>query len=195
MRGIHGDFGNNEPEQLRLYYTLDTTLPTDASIPYERPIVLEETTWVRVAIYTRKQKIGEHGALFQKGKRSSVIDLAHGNKILELDVPIGPFHSKIIGMWQEGESMYDFGENGECIRVLANGLEQPIGYWWYDFPLDFFEAQDYAGTGEIWFLSGERQSMRLLTQEGDTLELDNAAKGLSTAYGGSDKIQFRQIKQ
>ena len=181
-------WGKIEPEELEIYYTLDTTVPTRASCKYEMPFVIRETTYVKVAVYKGKNRLGEHSGFFLKGEKEKVIDRTHGNKVLNLEKPLGPFAKEIIGEWQEGENKYYFEEDGRLIRLLDNNMKQEIGHWWYDFPIDYLEAQDYAGTGEIWFISGEKQSLRLLTQEAKQLEIDNSQKALSTAYGSQQVL-------
>ena len=76
--------------------------------------------------------------------------------------------------------------------MLDGTTEQKLGYWWYDFPVDTFEAQEYAGCGEIWFSSGEKERISLLTQEAKSLLLENGQGGLGTAYGYQTEILLQK---
>lgn len=189
QKAIWGEIDN---EKLDLYYTLDTTEPTKTSCKYEQPLLINQTTYIKIAIYGGEQKIGEHSAFFFKGEKEKVVDLTHSNKVLNLEKPLGPFAKQIVGEWREGENKYYFESDGRFMRILENNIRQEVGNWWYDFPVDYFEAQEYAGTGEIWFISGEKQKFRLLTQEAKEIEIDNRKKGLSTAYGSQEVIVLKR---
>lgn len=154
------------------------------------PIVLQETTVVKARIYTMDELLFDIEATFYKGEREKVIDLAHGNKVLNLDKPVGPFAPEMVGIWHDGQFDYDFKGDGTLTRVLNAQQEQSIGYWWYDFPLDPFEAQTYAGQGEIWFHTGEKSPMKMVSQEGQEVILDNHNKAIRRARSYPEEIVF-----
>ncbi len=94
----------------------------------------------------------------------------------------------LIGQWTAGSYRYIFKADGRLFRIIGE-LEEKLGYWWYDFPVDNFEAQDYAGTGEVWFTSGEKRKMTLGTQEGKELIIELRG-AIGTAYGSSNELKL-----
>lgn len=132
------------------------------------------------------------GALI-KGIRPPYVDLIHGNREVTSDVPAGPFSDKMTGTWKMGEQLLEFHSDGCLDLAISNDNKQKVGYWWYDFPVDVFEAQEYAGTGEIWFLSGERAVLRMETQQAETVIIDNREFGFHTAYVKEEQLLIRRV--
>ncbi|SHH42427.1 glycoside hydrolase family 2 TIM barrel-domain containing protein [Clostridium grantii] len=178
-------------EPVEIFYTVDGTQPTEKSRRYTKSFEINESTVVKAAVYSAYKFLGTIEGLFIKGEKEKVMDLTHGNKDLNLEYPIGPFAKQLAGKWNDGEFVFEFRENGEFVRILEVG-EQPLGMWWYDYPLDHFEAQDYAGTGEIWLKSGEKCTIALKTQEGKGLTVDNSEGGIGTSFGHKKIIELNK---
>lgn len=180
-------------ESPEIYVTTDGTAPDHReSCRYRQPFSISETTLVQAEIYWGKNRIFCLQQLLIKGELPPVIDLAHRNKELHLSTPAGPFARQLEGLWSDGSFDFRFHPGGELTRVLDGTTEQKLGYWWYDFPVDTFEAQEYAGCGEIWFSSGEKERISLLTQEAKSLLLENGQGGLGTAYGYQTEILLQK---
>lgn len=130
-------------------------------------------------------------SVFKKEKEPQFIDLTHGNRELLSEVPAGPFAQKLWGYWKSDEYLLEFKSDGVVLQI-SEFNERAIGWWWYDFPVDFFEAQEYTGTGEIWFHTGEKQKIKLLYEDQDKLVLDNSKQGFATAFGYSKEIIFKR---
>ncbi len=183
-------------QDIAVYYTTDLSEPNinnASAIRYAGGFSVSETTHVKAAVYISDATVMYLECTFTKGVRDKVIDLTHGNKVLNLDRPLGPFSEKMVGTWSDGGFNLLFKPDGSLVRLLDGSTEQHLGYWWYDFPVDYFEAQDYAGTGEIWFLSGEKETFHMVTQEAREVVIDNSQKAIATAYGFAKEI--RLVKQ
>ncbi|MGL1890710.1 MAG: DUF4982 domain-containing protein [Spirochaetaceae bacterium] len=159
---------------------------------YKEPIKLSDSSKVVIKVYNNKKLIDKIQSSFIKGERDKVIDLAHGNKVLNLKQTVGPFSEKLFGYWTDGQFTFNFKEDGLIERVIDKNNTQKLGSWWYDFPLDFLEVPNYAGQGEIWFDSGEKNSISMLDQRCIELELDNTNGSISTAYGFNKKLILRR---
>lgn len=162
---------------------------------YVDAIEVDETTHIQAKIIVAGHVLFDMTALFTKKEKEKVIDLAHGNRVLNLDVPVGPFSDKMVGLWTDGQFSYRFSEGGLVSRIINQEQEQGIGHWWYDFPFDAFEAQEYAGQGEIWFDSGEHNKIAMITQEANEVKLDNSNGAIGTAYGHSSEITLKRIME
>ncbi len=187
------DFNDNGcSEEFEIRYTLDGNSVTDKSSLYNGKITVKDTTVISAALFKDGKPIITLTDTIFKGEPEKIIDLNHLNYDLDTEKPLGPFAKQIVGRWSDGHFDYLFEENGEVKRKVSNDNHQLLGYWWYDYPLDFLEAPDYAGTGEIWFISGEKSTLTLETQEAQSLNLDNRNKAISTAFGSSDLINFKR---
>lgn len=184
---VAGEASAQKP--VEIYFTTDGTASEHReSCRYCGPFRIEETTRIRAEIDWDGEPALVLDQVFVKGTLPPVVDLAHGNKELNLSRPAGPFSEKMEGLWSDGSFDFLFCPGGELKRVLGGADDQHLGYWWYDFPVDAFEAQEYAGCGEIWFASGEKQKISMVTQQADRLVLENEQGGLGTAYGYQKQI-------
>ena len=120
-----------------------------------------------------------------------MVDLAHLNYAPDTARPVGPFAREVAGEWESGGFSYRFAPDGTLERLLP-GSSQLLGCWWYDYPEDAFEAKDYAGTGEIWFLTGERCSLSLTAQQNGQLVMDNS-QGAISAFGSRGEVIFQRV--
>lgn len=161
--------------------------------PYSKPMFINRTTHVEVKIYDKHNLLFHITSLFVKGKREKVIDLTHGNRIVNLEVPQGPFAREVSGFWTDGQFTFNFKPDGRLVRVLSTNQEQPLGYWWYDFPIDPFEFEDYAGQGEIWFDSGEKNACQLVTQAGNAIRIHNKNGAIRKAFNQQDELVFYRL--
>lgn len=174
----------------KVYYTLNGN--SEERMEYINPFILAKTTTVVVEVELEGGVVLEYTELFYQGEKPKVVDLVHRNKVLELDRPVGPFANQMVGSWSDGSFDFVFAENGELYRSLTDSDKQPLGYWWYDYPVDFFEAQEYAGTGEIWLLTGEKIAIQMLTQEGKEVEIDNQEGAIRSAYGFESRVTLKR---
>lgn len=163
---------------------------------YSAPFWLEQTARVTIQIRQGERWVGELSARFCRGKAPVYLDRAHGNEEIQSELPPGPFSDKLFGRWRlaGGETVFRFDEDGTVCLETGDGPGQKLGGWWYDFPVDWLEAQDYAGTGEIWFSSGERQPIRLLSQAADRLEMDNRQFAFSTEFSREERIELEKME-
>ncbi len=159
-------------------YTLDSSEPNANSPILENPITIHETTQVKVKVYKNNKELFYMCDIFVKGAPEPVIDTAHLNYLPDCKTPPGPFAKEICGTWESGGFNYSFEKDGVLNRLLGND-KQHIGHWWYDFPSDDFEAKDYAGTGQIWFLTGEKCKLALTKQKNGKLVMDNTEGAIS----------------
>ena len=184
-------FASPKIEVCEIFYCLhDNKKP---KILYTQPFEIKESTTIYVEVYKNDSKTLQFSERFVKGKKPPVVDLTHGNKLIDSAIPLGPFSDKICGVWNDGNFNLIFRENGELERYITSERTQLLGYWWYDFPVDFFEAQDYAGTGELWLNSGEKLAINLITQEGKELKVDNLTGAFGTAYGFEKTLTFTKL--
>lgn len=162
---------------------------------YEESIVLDCTAEVEVRIFQNGKLSGELHELFIRGKAPVFEDKIHGNCEVMSGIPLGPFSEKITGLWKmDGEEMtFSFSQDGKVSLLVNEKMEQQIGWWWYDFPVDKFEAQEYAGMGEIWFMSGEKEEICLLGQSADKLEIHNEQMALCTAFCKMKRILLKKV--
>ncbi|MFI3212486.1 MAG: glycoside hydrolase family 2 TIM barrel-domain containing protein [Eubacteriales bacterium] len=177
-----------------IYFTLDGTMPSKESDKYTDPIAINETVYCRAAFVNDEtdEVVLSLEQMMIKGEKSPVIDIEHLNYDLELEVPTGPYAPEVCGQFMAENSLYVFQESGELIRKTGS-VEENIGYWWYDFPADRLENPDYAGEGEIWFTSGEKNKIMFTTQQGRELLMENENKAISTAYNAKAQVQFKKI--
>ena len=176
-----------------IYYTTDLSEPDEHSTPYTGSFVITRTTAVKAVAYRKGARLLEMRELFFKGEREPAVDLIHGNKPQAEGKPCGPFSGKAQGQWSDGGFVFWFKEDGELIRRVGVDGEQKLGYWWYDYPADVSETPNHAGTGEIWYHSGEKAAIHMPTQAAEEIIIDNAAGALSTVYGFSKTITLRKI--
>jgi beta-galactosidase len=155
---------------------------------YKEPVELKDTTQIHARIYSEGVLVREQSQLFIKGEREKIIDLVHGNRVLDLDRTVGPFASKIAGLWSDGVSTYHFEEQGDFYRLLDEDEKQHMGTWWYDFPIDYLEVPDYAGQGEIWFNTGEKSALALKDQSAEELVLDNSSRAFRTLWNAPQEL-------
>ena len=162
---------------------------------YTGPIRLEKTARVAARVWVDGGLKGELCARFCRGAAPVYVDRAHGNEEVLGELPPGPFLEKITGRWRlaDGGGAFCFEPDG-TVFLEAGGQRQKLGGWWYDFPVDWLEAQGYAGTGEIWFCSGERQPIRLTSQAADRLEMDNRQLAFSTEFSRQEHIQLERME-
>lgn len=130
--------------------------------------------------------------IFIKGRPDPVRDEAHLNFEINKERPTGPFSEKVIGRWKAGEYQYEFQENGSLVRYVGK-FQETIGYWWYDFPVDCFETPDYAGTGEVWYITGEKNKMEFTDQSCTCLKLDNTNGAMAAAWKKEEELLFTRI--
>ena len=179
----------NAPGNCEIFFTTDGSEPAEESPRYAGPFYVETDTLVRALVKQGDQTLFMLEQAIVQGEREKVIDLAHGNRDVQTDHPVGPFSAKLSAYrWTDGSFGYVFNPDGTFARVLGENQSQQLGYWWYDFPVDEFEAKQYAGQGEIWYASGEKTTMRLESQDGLRLLIENQTRGFSTAYGFSKMI-------
>lgn len=157
---------------------------------YTESITIDKTTNVEVEIYCDDKPLFYMENVFTKGEKEKVVDLIHGNKVLNLEHPIGPFDEKMCGIWSDGEFDYDFKSNGTVVRMLGESQEQKIGFWWYDYPHDTFEDKEYAGQGEIWYDSGERSKIHMTTQQAKELILDNSNGAMGATFWFEEQVKL-----
>lgn len=162
---------------------------------YEESIALVQTAEVTIRIFRDGQLAGELRELFIRKKAPVFEDRIHGNCEAMGDVPFGPFADEITGMWESEEEgmVFSFSRDGKVSLLVNEKMEQQLGWWWYDFPVDKFEAQDYAGMGEIWFMSGEKEKIYLLGQSAEKLEIYNDQMALSTAFCKRERILLKKL--
>lgn len=160
-----------------IFYTTDGTVPTSSSRRYTGSFAITETTVVKMRVELDREPVLFLSEVFVKGRPEPVVDLAHLNYEVELERPAGPFSDKIVGSWRYDACEYIFYADGALERKIGSICEK-MGYWWYDFPSDFLETPDYAGTGELWLLSGERVSIHLSDQTARELVVDNREGGM-----------------
>ena len=165
--------GNLPAAVYEIYYTLDGSAPGRNSIPYRQTFEISETCTIRAVVIENGVELIQIEEEYQKGEKEKVIDLLHGNKKIEGIVKFpGPFSDRIVGDWTANDSSeYYFSEDGELYKRMGMIFKQVVGYWWYDFPADAFETPDYAGVGEVLWISGQKSSLALQTQKGDVLEM------------------------
>ncbi len=179
----------------RITYTLDGSEPTKNSAVYEKPIEIDATSLVKIKIYVDEVKMFYLSDTFIKGAPEPVIDIAHLNYLPDTDTPPGPFAKEICGEWGSDGFSYSFERSGVLNRMLGSDKQQ-IGHWWYDYPSDAFEAKDYAGTGEVWFLTGERCHLSLTAQKGGDLVMDNSKGAIKSLVVENNKmLVFKRYRQ
>jgi beta-galactosidase len=189
--------GNNESsrDKYEIFYTLDGSLPSRLSKPYTEPFVLNKTTRVRAVVYQNDKQIFLLEELFIKGIREPFIEQSHNVPVLKELPPGKPLSDKLAGLWSEKEwYCYSFEKDGSLYRVLNSQYKQLLGYWWYDFPSRDDGKDDNAGEGEIWFLSGEKQKMKLVNREANEFLLDNTQWGMGTIYDHQDEMRFSRFQ-
>ncbi len=188
--GVKNILANGESQSpCTIYYTLDGSTPDRRSTLYTHPFVIRETTCVKMVVYQGEEKIIAIQDLFTKGKPEPVIDRAHLNYTVLSDTPVGPFSEKLIGNWFSGGVLYRIQQDGKIFRVVGT-QETHLGYWWYDFPTDFLETPNYAGTGEIWFASGEKCHIEFENQQAKVFVMDNESKAIAATYCTEDRLVF-----
>lgn len=190
-RQISLDDGTEQPLVIR--YTLDGNQPDRNSTVYDAPFRISQTARVQMTVFSGNDCRLILSDVFIKGKPQPVIDLAHLNYVPDSEQPAGPFAGQITGEWQCGDFCYRFSKDGKFFRLIGKEQPQLLGYWWYDFPLDALEAQEYAGTGEIWFITGEKCCMNLKSQQATRLVIDNSSGAISTAYGSEQELWLEKI--
>lgn len=156
---------------------------------YKGAFNIAETSVIEMEVYKEGVKIISISDIFIKGRPEPVVDLTHLNYEVDMERPAGPFASKIIGDWQCGTCKYTFQKDGTVTRTLGSVSSQ-MGYWWYDFPADFLETPNYAGMGEMWLISGEKIEIKLESQKGEKLQIDNTENLLGNIAGGVSQVQF-----
>lgn len=161
---------------------------------YKGSFEIGSTINVEAKIFKEQACIFTMTSLFTKGERPPVLDRIHGNKVLNLQEPTGPFAKEMAGLWSDGKSTYLLKEEGEFIRKLDGDKEQHLGYWWYDFPVDPFEAGDYAGVGEVWYDSGEKEKLSLVSQSGMEAVLENKGGAIASAYNVPEKFEWKRVR-
>ena len=176
---------------LEIRYTTDGSQPTRSSPLYEEPLILTATTPVTVTVWAGETELFTLADTFFEGEPERVVDLAHLNYAPDTVRPVGPFAREVAGEWESGGFSYRFAPDGTLERLLP-GSSQLLGYWWYDYPEDTFEAKDYAGAGEIWFLTGERCSLSLTAQQNGQLVMDNR-QGAISAFGSRGEVIFQRV--
>ncbi len=180
-----------EEKDYQIFYTLDGSVASNNKQLYTKPLMLKDTTCVRMSLYKKGKKILSLKELFIKGEPEKVVDLAHLNYTVQSEIPVGPFSNKIVGEWEYGEIIYCFQEDGKVMRMLGS-QETHLGYWWYDFPIDYLETPNYAGTGEIWFVTGERCQVQLENQAGHRLCMNNEKSLITTTYYTDEIVEFNK---
>jgi beta-galactosidase len=186
-----GNRENLHSAEWKIFYTTDGSYPDRTAQSYTSPFLISCSTIIRAALYRNGSRLCDAESFFRKGKREKIIDLTHGNRELNSDRPAGPFAEQLTGEWLDEKYRYRFTSTGEFIRDVGADLRQLLGYWWYDFPADIFEAQDYTGTGEIWFSSGEKCPMALVTQEAEELVIQTGG-AVGTAYESPDTLILKR---
>lgn len=179
-------------QKLQIRYTLDGSIPNRNSCLYTSPIKIQETTQVAISVWMDNREIIVLKDVFFKGCPEPVCDLAHLNYSPDSEKTVGPFAKEVAGIWESQGFLYQFTAEGKVERLLED-TKQDVGYWWYDFPQDEFEAGEYAGTGEIWFLTGEKCKISLTEQENGKLVMDNSS-GAMFLFGKKDEIVFARTK-
>jgi len=165
--------------RLKIYYTTNGDEANFNSIVYDGPIEISETTMINAAFYKKNKLLFRLNELFVKGERIPYIDTAHTNKTPVGDIPDGPFDKEAVGVWSyESGIDYEFLPDGTVVLLVDKDNKQLVGHWWYNYPTDMFEIEDYAGTGEIWYLTGAKEKLELTSQKADKLKMGNKSKGI-----------------
>ncbi len=183
MVGLNCGIAN---EDIQIYYHKNSK--SSEKTLYQAPFEVDESTAIYAEVYIDNVLVFDMCETFMKGELAPVIDLAHGNKILDTATPVGPFAEKMNGSWSDGQFDLLFNADGTLDRRVNESITQPLGHWWYDYPIDFLEAPDYAGMGEIWLNTGEKLAISMLTQEAVELKVDNKSAAFSTAFGYQETL-------
>ncbi len=180
--------------KVKICYTLDGSVPKFNGTEYQRELCLRETTCVKAKVFDCDtcEEVLNLQEVFIKGRPNPVCDESHLNFEVNIDRPSGPFSDKLIGKWKADEYLYEFCKDGKLIRYVGK-FEECVGYWWYDFPVDCFETPDYAGTGEVWFMTGEKNIIKLEDQTCSRLKMDNANGAISAAWKKVTEVLFMRI--
>ncbi len=193
--GSYTAWGTQTQSNVRICYTIDGTTPKPQSSQYTNPLCFTTTTCLKVKVFdadTHKTLLTLQ-EVFIKGRPEPVRDEAHVNFELNKDKPAGPFSDKLVGHWQADGYTYTFCKDGTLLRYVGT-LQEKIGYWWYDFPTDCFETPDYAGTGEIWFITGEKNPIAFDSQTCTKLVMDNANGAISAAWKQDMVLEFYPVQ-
>lgn len=186
--------GEKTKSEVKICYTLDGSTPTFDGYEYQDTFCLNRTTCVKVKVFDvhTSEELLRLQEIFIKGRPDPVRDEAHLNFEINKERPTGPFSEKVIGRWKAGEYQYEFQENGSLVRYVGK-FQETIGYWWYDFPVDCFETPDYAGTGEVWYITGEKNKMEFTDQSCTCLKLDNTNGAMAAAWKKEEELLFTRI--
>jgi beta-galactosidase len=185
--------GINIPSLYDIYYTLDGSFPSCQSRHYTGAFTLTKTTRVRAVIYRGDSILFSLDDFFVQGERPPYVDHVHTNRNMQGKKPAGPFSEKLTGIWTDKNFCFSFKDDGSLFRIISNEQEQPLGYWWYDYPVDTFENPDYAGQGEIWFFSGEKEDILFDSQKALELVIDNTQGAVGNAWGHPEKILLKRL--
>ncbi len=183
-------------EDYKICYTTDGTTPKIDSEEYVDQLCFEETTCMKVKVFDRdtSEELLTLQEIFIKGRPDPVVDEAHLNFEINKDKPTGPFSDKLVGLWKASEYQYEFCKEGTLMRHVGKYKEK-VGYWWYDFPVDCFETPDYAGVGEIWFLTGEKNKIEFSDQSCKKLEMNNDNGAISAVWKQENVVEFYPINR
>jgi len=170
----------------KIHYTTDGSEPTLQSPVYEAPLTISETTTVRALIASAGYEIMRTEAELVRGPIEPVSDPrwaegaddqtttgAGGMHVGPVKPYQGPFDKELIGRWREmpAGKTFEFRADGVFCRI-DDGKQNPVAYWWYDFPNDTFENPDDPGQGELcWKNSGHRTKLKLVDQKAEMLKI------------------------
>ncbi len=161
-----------QPVSFSIHYTIDDSEPTVDSPLYNGPFVLTEKTTVKALILRDGQPFLCLKSDFIKGAEPRVTDVRFQQAIENTPDPyLGPYDEEIVGQWFENNRIFEFRADGTVHRLRP--APQMIGWWWYDYPNDVFEAENDTGSGELhWKDSGRRSKLKLTTDK-KILKVDN----------------------
>ncbi len=171
-----------------VYYTTDTSTPSERSQRYSKPFSIDNTTTVRTAVYHEGVKIIELSELFVKGLPEKIIDTEHGNKPLALPQTNGKLAEILIGEWRNNACSYILNADGTVERKL--GITQDvIGSWWCEL-----SENSNSYLGEILLSTARKFAITLDCDNKDELRLDNSGGQMGNIVVNINTVTLKRNK-
>ena len=147
---------------IEIRYSLDGSEPHRQSALYDAAegIPLNNSATVRVQIWLDGEPVIALAEEFVIGERQ-VQPIAPGHNPDDDQTLVGIRDEEALGWWinPANKMRYEFRPDGTLHQMLAIGITDRAGRWWYDYPNDRDEDPNDHGTGEI--RMNKQSAMRL----------------------------------
>ena len=164
--------GSSLAKDIVLRYTIDGSEPTETSPLYDAStgVVIDNACTIRVQVWLDGIATIALAEEFLIGERP-IQPMKPGHNPDDDQTLVGIRDEEALGWWinPANQMRYEFRPDGTLHQMIASGISDLAGRWWYDYPNDRDEDPDDHGVGEIKMNKRPVCSLRMTSRAADEI--------------------------